>query len=242
MRKYTLDETTFDNVDNEEKAWALGLIISDGNVRYDRGKYPILRIELKENDKETLEHIKLLFKTNKPLYYMKARTDVRKSDGKIIYHSPKYMLAIHSQRIVKALEKYGVIPRKSLKEVFPDLPNNLIRSYVLGNWDGDGAIYNRSRNEQLHSWRVKLVGSYDIIHKTNVEIEKAVGIIGQISRHTETKRLHVLCLYGRRSLKVLNWLYDPLPKYYMERKYQKYLEMKKYYNEVDKKRAQKCLA
>ena len=54
IKNIDFNDNYFENIDTEEKAYFLGLIYSDGNVRERNGKY-YLNIELKREDKYILE-------------------------------------------------------------------------------------------------------------------------------------------------------------------------------------------
>ena len=55
-RKYTLDETYFDEIDDQNKAYIIGLLIADGNCHGDS----VVRLQLQESDKGVLEKISAL--------------------------------------------------------------------------------------------------------------------------------------------------------------------------------------
>ena len=60
QRKYNIDETFFDVIDTEEKAYFLGLLYADGCNATNRNA---VILSLKEDDKEILEKIKQSFTT-----------------------------------------------------------------------------------------------------------------------------------------------------------------------------------
>ena len=67
QRKYNIDETFFDVIDTEEKAYFLGFLYADGYNNTDRNS---VNLSLKEDDKEILEKLNNLLQPNKPLQFV----------------------------------------------------------------------------------------------------------------------------------------------------------------------------
>lgn len=141
--KIKVDESFFEKIDTEEKAYILGWIYSDGNVRSD-GK---LRICLNEKDAKILYKIKDIIKYEGELYNKPARGSSKS----------QVELCINRKKITNDLARLGVMPAKSLIIKFPtkeQVPQDLVRHFVRGVFDGDGSI-NKSG--------VMICGSYDFI-------------------------------------------------------------------------------
>lgn len=103
-----LVEDYFQTIDSEEKAYFLGLIISDGNVFIgDDGRQASISITLDLNDEYILNAFKNAVKTN---------TIIGK-DGRGCG-----TIAVRSNIMANDLKKYGVVPRKSF---ITYLPNNI---------------------------------------------------------------------------------------------------------------------
>ena len=69
-RKYNIDETFFDVIDTEEKAYFLGFLYADGYNNTDRNS---VALSLNEDDKEILEKFNNLLQSNKPLQYVEFK-------------------------------------------------------------------------------------------------------------------------------------------------------------------------
>ncbi len=125
--KYNINLRYFKNIDNENKAYWLGFITADGYISYAYKKYGIIGLELKQSDKTHIE------KFAKELNY----------DGAIKYRKNKksYYVAIYAPKLVNDLVKLGITNNKS-KVVKPceQIPNELLRHYWRGVFDGDGSI------------------------------------------------------------------------------------------------------
>ena len=64
MRKYAMNEIFFDNIDSEEKAYFLGLLLADGHNNIKDG---VVSIDLQEGDITILEKLTELIQPEKPI-------------------------------------------------------------------------------------------------------------------------------------------------------------------------------
>ncbi len=192
-RKYTIDETLFDRIDCEWKAYFLGLFYADGCVQ----KNNCLVISLHEKDKDTLEKLSPLIH-NKPLAYTPPKNFVS-TNGKMYQAAAKYSLQITNKAIWKKFQtELGCPMRKSLVLKFPTcVPDALMRHFIRGYLDGDGWV---STN------RIGFISSGDFclgLQKylfSTLNIDSHYHLCGKVAR---------LLVYKRRNLKELfHFLYD----------------------------------
>lgn len=142
IKNPNLKERFFETIDSEEKAYFLGLLISDGNVYKDNtGRQASISITLNLEDEYMLQ---------KFLEVLNANTAVGK-DGRGSGQS-----AVRSDLMAQDLKQYGVIPRKSYFTYLPkNIPENLMPHLIRGIFDGDGSILakiNPKDNRYLHSF------------------------------------------------------------------------------------------
>jgi hypothetical protein len=129
-----LIEDYFKNIDDEYKAYFLGIIISDGCVYENNRGENILSITLQDSDKYILQKFIECVKSNKNIT----------SDGRGCYS-----IQILSNKMCNDLSQYNIIPRKSLHTVFPTkIPTELYRHFIRGLIDGDGSYAFYSRKNQ----------------------------------------------------------------------------------------------
>lgn len=125
--KYEKNENYFENIDTELKAYLLGWIAGDGCLKKDG-----LFFEISMEDKKILELFnKNISPTNK--YYTIA-------DEK---HKNTVLWKVHSTKIVNDLLKHLELDSYGKKcDVIklPNLPDNLIWSFVRGLFDSDGCV------------------------------------------------------------------------------------------------------
>lgn len=121
-----LNEHYFDKIDTEEKAYFLGLIITDGCIHNTKGRQSLIALTLQESDKYILERFKSAICSNKTVT----------NDGRGCVN-----INILSNTMVKSLKKYGINERKSLHTVLPqNIPQELYPHLIRGILDGDGSV------------------------------------------------------------------------------------------------------
>jgi hypothetical protein len=139
-RRYTLDETYFDQIDTPDKAYWLGFIAADGCVIEDpAGRPAYLRVDLARCDDDHLRTLCTHLGSDRP----------------VLYSQDCACVSFGSRRLADALCKLGVTPRKSLIVEPWDGPADLMPHYWRGLFDGDGTIFTSKG-----SWCVGICGSY----------------------------------------------------------------------------------
>ena len=127
-RKYIINDTYFDNIDTEEKAYFLGFLYADGSNDGYR-----TYLKLKEEDKEILEKLQILIKSENPI---KKVVEQYKNQDYI-----SYKLVLNSKKLCESLEKVGCVKNKTFKLTYPHFINkDLQRHFIRGYFDGDGCI------------------------------------------------------------------------------------------------------
>lgn len=126
-RKYNLDESFFEKINNEEKAYWLGFFAGDGNIT-DENR---LRVRLNIRDRNHLMKFKKAIKWNGRDYYPK--------------HQGALEVHFKSFKIVNDLARYYITPRKTFIIKFPKISRELKRHFVRGVFDADGCINKAER-------------------------------------------------------------------------------------------------
>lgn len=132
-RKYTLDESYFDIIDTEDKAYFLGFLYADGcnNIKDNTITLPLV-----EYDVEILNKFKNLINSNRKLEYKNCKK------RKEIYFN-QYCLTLNSKKLSNTLVQKGMLNKKSLILKFPteeQVPSYLHNHFIRGYFDGDGCI------------------------------------------------------------------------------------------------------
>ncbi len=214
IQKFFADETWFDDINSEQKAYFLGLLFSDGNVKKD-GKR--VSIGLIEQDKEILSKFSNLIYGKDKLNYI-----IKKEEN----HNNCYEFCILSQKINKRLTELGCTPNKSLTLQFPEWLTNkeLQRHFLRGYFDGDGCL---KFYKNQSTWQITSTNDFC---KAILEILKEQNINSFIYENKEylergnniTKTLQTGG--NRQVLRLCNWLYKDATVFF-QRKYNKYLEL-----------------
>lgn len=152
-RQYDLDEGFFNTINTEEKAYWLGFLYADGYVDEEGNT---VRINLARIDKRHLEKFQQALKTKIPI-----KETIKHSNNK------EYLgcyLSVTCKRMALDLVKAGCYQRKSLTLKFPNfdiVPEDLMRHFIRGYFDGDGCLTYSTSNEKTKRRRytVKLVGT-----------------------------------------------------------------------------------
>lgn len=138
-----MKEHFFQEINCEENAYFLGLLIADGNVFKDNtGRQASISITLNLKDKYMLQKFKDILQANTSINY----------DGRGCGQ-----IAVRSNIMAEDLAKYGVIPHKSYCTYLPKISNQYMWHVLRGIFDGDGSILakpspnNDGHNRFLHS-------------------------------------------------------------------------------------------
>jgi hypothetical protein len=123
-----LNESIFEEINDEMSAYFLGLIISDGNVfEYSGGvnRQDSVSITLQECDEYLLDEFRKWTKTSTNIGH----------DGR-----GSSTVAIRSNKVSENLKKWGVVPRKSFITYLPKIDDKYMSHLIRGIFDGDGSI------------------------------------------------------------------------------------------------------
>lgn len=122
MIKYNWPKNYFESIDSSNKAYFLGLILSDGYIH--QGKTVNIKLHIK--DKDILD--KFLLDLGVDNYCLKVIED-------------KYiLLCIGCKQMVKDLEKYSITQKKSFTVSLPNINSIYMLDLIRGCWDGDGCL------------------------------------------------------------------------------------------------------
>lgn len=206
--KYSLNENYFDIIDAPEKAYILGLLLADGN----KSKQNSIRLQLQDRDRDVLEKITDLIGSNRPLTFIDLHS-------KNVNHRDAYLLEFSSKHICETLAKYGIVPQKDFKVVFPtQIHPSLYRHVIRGLFDGDGTIYPKEG-------RTGLTGNGPLIDFVAQYFETVLGVHCSVRPEHNSPHTKVLRVSGRiQASKVLDYLYDGAT-IYINRKYDCYKQL-----------------
>ena len=203
-RIYSLDQTFFEKIDTENKAYTLGILGTDGNVSLN-----VISLELKREDKELLEQVSLALGSNKPIM------DTIHFDKRRNVYTKGAKAAFISKNLVNQLKRFDIKENKSLTlDINMDLiPDNLKRHLWRGAIDGDGSLF---FNKGLNTPVIDYYGTLSMVERFKYFIQRKLSIsLGGPWKHQSVYR--VGCQTKSDTLKIVNLLYAN-SKIYLKRK------------------------
>ena len=138
-KKYNYNESFFEKIDNEEKAYWLGFLCADGNIIRKKEKLEGFELRLAKKDEK---HLIVFAKTiSANLVETQIKTKFKKIKEEV---SESKAFSVYSRKMATDLIKLGCVANKSLILEFPtkeQVPDKLINHFMRGYFDGDGCIY-----------------------------------------------------------------------------------------------------
>ena len=214
----------FENIDSEHKAYWLGFIYADGSITkkvYEKGSYTYrLRMELMFEDKYILEQMALDLESDlKPKEYY---NDTSSFEG---YNKPKHTAYImfSSKKMGEDLVKLGVVPNKTLiLKSLPSIPDNLMKHFIRGYFDGDGSVYLTKDN----TIKTVFYGTHDFINSIQDFLIKELDLTKKKITDQKEANVSFVGMAKQESEKLYHYMYDEAT-IFLNRKYEKY---NKYFN------------
>lgn len=207
--KYHLQESIFDIIDTEEKAYWLGFIWSDGSVYINlegkRNDHRLI-IRLNKKDVDHLKKFKSFLQTDKPL---------------LSYKDNSMAIVIDNKRITLALRELGIHKRKSFQDEFlylEKIPSHLINHFWRGVVDGDGWVKHTPKSEVGVIGNIGTILAFKDYCKNKLQFDSKVQIV---------QRTHISVSYQITALKarqLLNHLYKGST-IYLDRKFERAAQM-----------------
>lgn len=206
-RKYNLNQSFFDNIDSEEKAYWLGFLYADGYINKNNQS---LELGLAEIDRKHIEKFASSINSDYPIYG--KVTKIKDKEFK------SYRIDIHSVYMVTSLIKLGCVSNKSLIIEYPSFIKNSIfeKDFIRGIFDGDGSISvskNGGSKIAFFSGHEKFLFDIKsrILHLTGIEMQLKKEKTCYALRSSKNKEMKIIldAMYKDASI-------------YLDRKYEKY--------------------
>lgn len=135
---YTIDSNFFKKIDTEEKAYIIGFIAADGHI--DANSYR-LTITLKDSDYQLLEKIRIAMHSTHPIKRgILKGNPYKKTENKIL---KQCSISVNGKKLIQPLIDMGLSGKKTYtldNTLIKYIPDNLIRHFLRGYFDGDGNV------------------------------------------------------------------------------------------------------
>lgn len=215
-RKFTLNENYFKVIDTEEKAYILGLICADGHV--DTKRFA-LRFSCQTLDKDILIKIKNELNSNQVI--IDFTRDSNFSYGKRIFYHSKIQFC--SKKLINTLISKSLTINKTYtlsSKVIEFVPNELIRHFLRGYFDGDGNVLFGKKYSSGIKYNINICGNLEFLENT---FGKYFPTKNKYYKDKYSKQCWLYKLSSKENvISFLDYLYKD-SKIYLNRKYEIYL-------------------
>lgn len=205
-------ENYFSEINTEDKAYFLGLIMTDGCISTTSAT-KFVAIELKSYDSYILQKFLDCVGSTRKLTRDK-RCDCMTA-------------TVSSKKVVADLKKYGCAEHSSLTQQFPkNVPENMMRHFVRGLIDGDGSlgyytvtVKGRVRNNHYKSVRM-CSGNYQFLKDMMTYMQNTLGLnLDYNAIQREKENLYSFKYSNKHDVSIiLHWLYDDATIYLTRKK------------------------
>lgn len=205
------DNTVFDVIDTEEKAYWLGFLFADGHVSSTANT---VELSLKGEDKEHLEKYNTFLRNKACIKTSKARCKNKEYT--------RCRCGVTNKHFHDTLVSLGCVPRKSLILKFPDLTIfstlSLIRHFIRGYVDGDGCL-SYTKSGRL---TIQILGTKEFLETLNSLLPVKALSYTKNPKHTN----NTYCIsFGCSSADcVAKYLYEDST-IYLDRKYNRFCRL-----------------
>lgn len=211
--KIHFNENFFSKWSNE-MAYVLGLIYTDGNITDSSIKMG--RLTFAQNEKELIEKFLNLMGSDSKILYRRLTKYENTTAGEMYYFH------INCDKLFEQLVKLGLTPNKSLSMKFPEIPDEYMRHFIRGCWDGDGTVYIERRNGNLKTSFIS--GSIEFIKvlKEHLRKQGLSEVTLYEDRRSKKGNVSYYFRYGTKdSIKLFHYLYEGVSEsQYLKRKYE----------------------
>jgi len=226
-QKMKIDESYFETIDTEEKAYFLGFLAADGSNFTPKNK---ISITLNSKDKEILKKFKIALKADKLITDKYQESGIKKTFN---WYST---FTISNLKLSQDLLFHGICDRKSYYLKFPTtVPKDLIKHYIRGHFDGDGSIGYRMlprirTKSGVPIALIAIISTIDFIQSLVNFIYIETNIKMGIKYHPNKTHSYATLGGSLNIIQFMEWLYKDST-IYLQRKYKKYQEFKLIYQE-----------
>ena len=202
-----LIENYFENIDSPNKAYLLGLLITDGCVFTPKQGTPRIMLQLSKKDKDMVDAFKEEHKAPRKI-------TIGKRDN-------SSSISITSRKMALDLSKYGVIPHKTFCTIFPDIDKRFYPDFIRGVFDGDGSLVVRKNGRRDFC----ICGTYELLNSIKQILVKELNVKDiKVSKEDTIYTMR----WGSKTdiIKICDWIYSTDSSLYLKRKKEIYLSIK----------------
>lgn len=213
----------FKNISTELQAYLLGFYTADGSIDEKRKTF---RIHLSIKDSELVYLYKDIISPDARLFSVADNYKTTGRDGKEITGHGSIGVDISSAILVNDLVELGIGYKKTYSDLtIPNIPENLIRHFVRGFFDGDGSISTYLTCEKGKKDRVRCGIQIDSKTKTlleNIQLFFKNNNIKFNLIYLKRDDMYRISTSSREEIKKLYLLFYKDSYFYLSRKFNKF--------------------
>lgn len=207
-------------------AYILGFICADGCINLDtrkNGRYGRIYFSIHKNDRKLLEEIAIELGCS-----IKQVHDRKKEASSYLY--------VYSTEMYDDLVSLGLTSNKSLTLQWLDIPDEYLKDFIRGYYDGDGSITEVQQTLNYYKLVIQFLGTENFLKGIVNTFQNKLHIIdtGKKIEKTQT-RIHCLRYRTKQARNILLWLYEDC-ELKLDRKYNKFQ------NHLNRKKVQRLSA
>lgn len=196
----TLDVKYWEDIDRYDKAYFLGLMITDGNVIHNQ-----VRLSLQKKDEKIIRIFSNKIKNSNKLH------EDKRGNGMI-------GVSFKNKKIVTDLSIYGVIPNKIYYTFLPKLNEDMMSHLIRGIIDGDGWISYKS-----HS--IGICGNLLLIEQLKKYLVDKLDVFDVKIIHSSLHLWMINWSSKKDIKKICDFIYKDKQDCFLERKYENFLKI-----------------
>lgn len=175
-------------IDSEAKAYWLGFIAADGSIARRGTRGSSLTLALGRKDAAHLARFK---------------ADLR-AENPIAVNEQYARISLWGPSIPDALERHGVMARKSLTQPWPDLAGEMLRHFLRGYFDGDGHIGVTRIKGKTARLQLTVIGSVPFIARWRDHFEALGARRGSLVHPRGNRAIAVVHYGGDRQIRLIH--------------------------------------
>jgi len=207
MSHLSLNVNYFKKIDSNEKAYWLGFICADGNIKKTNDK-----VSLISKDLEVIEGFKESINSG---HKISKRETFDKRTNKTY---TGYSIQIGNEIFTNHIINLGVTSNKTDVLEFPDIDEKFYPYFIAGLFDGDGSIsyYNKTK------LRINLITTKEILDFIDsLFLNLNIKPLKRVKVSINKKNVWKMYLY-KDAIKFLDYIYSDSEFNYLTRKYERY--------------------
>lgn len=210
-----LIENYFEVIDNLNKAYWLGWILTDGGVNCKNG----LEISLQSCDKYILDML---------------QNDLGLDNHVYLFNDDYYRFSFYCKKMIDNLNMYGIIPNKSLTLKYPtNIPKEYETHLLRGMFEGDGGLTvgmatrfykNRNKSYTTPYQECSFTGTYDMCKNFHDRLREYASYTPKLI-HKNHSVYRVRWSNIDEILSIFHALYNNCGVHYLKRKYDLFIQI-----------------